>query len=141
MVNIVTGFGDTAGAALARHMDVDKIAFTGSDLTGRKIIAASGSNIKRVTLELATEVHLSTRALQEGFQRDLATTPMTYLRQLRLHGVRADLADASRGRSSGAVTAVASRWGFVHLGRFAQQYRQLFGECPSRTLRLSDDQR
>ena len=63
---------------------------------------------------------------------------MTYLRHLRLHRVRAELADASRTRSPAAVTTVASRWGFVHFGRFAQQYRQLFGESPSQTLRLSD---
>ncbi|GBD47129.1 aldehyde dehydrogenase family protein [Methylopila sp. Yamaguchi] len=52
VVNVVPGFGHTAGAALAAHMDVDKVAFTGSDVTGRKIIEASKSNIKRVTLEL-----------------------------------------------------------------------------------------
>lgn len=52
VVNVVTGYGHTAGAALAEHMDVDKISFTGSDTTGRKIIEASKGNIKRVTLEL-----------------------------------------------------------------------------------------
>ncbi|MFC7054172.1 aldehyde dehydrogenase family protein [Hansschlegelia quercus] len=52
VVNVVPGFGHTAGAALAAHMDVDKIAFTGSDVTGRRIIEASKGNIKRVTLEL-----------------------------------------------------------------------------------------
>lgn len=52
VVNIVPGFGHVAGDALARHMDVDKVAFTGSDLTGRKIIEASKGNLKRVTLEL-----------------------------------------------------------------------------------------
>ena len=52
VVNIVPGFGHTAGAALAAHTDVDKISFTGSTDVGRKIIEASKSNIKRVTLEL-----------------------------------------------------------------------------------------
>jgi aldehyde dehydrogenase (NAD+) len=52
VVNVVPGFGATAGAALASHMGVDKIAFTGSDITGRKIIDASKSNIKRLMLEL-----------------------------------------------------------------------------------------
>ena len=51
-VNIVTGFGETAGAALAAHRDVDKIAFTGSTETGRRILEASTGNLKRVTLEL-----------------------------------------------------------------------------------------
>jgi aldehyde dehydrogenase (NAD+) len=52
VVNIVPGRGEVAGAALAAHMDVDKVAFTGSDATGRKVIEASKSNIKRVMLEL-----------------------------------------------------------------------------------------
>ncbi|MDQ0390265.1 aldehyde dehydrogenase family protein [Labrys monachus] len=52
VVNVVPGYGHTAGAALAAHMDVDKIAFTGSEVTGRKIIEASKGNIKRLMLEL-----------------------------------------------------------------------------------------
>ncbi|HEY6445213.1 MAG TPA: aldehyde dehydrogenase family protein [Acidobacteriaceae bacterium] len=53
VVNLVPGLGPTAGAALARHMDVDKIAFTGSTEVGRLILeAAARSNLKRVTLEL-----------------------------------------------------------------------------------------
>ncbi|XP_077811343.1 aldehyde dehydrogenase, mitochondrial isoform X9 [Macaca mulatta] len=53
VVNIVPGFGPTAGAAIASHEDVDKVAFTGSTETGRLIqVAAGSSNLKRVTLEL-----------------------------------------------------------------------------------------
>lgn len=52
VVNIVPGTGSVAGAALAAHLDVDKVAFTGSTLTGQKIIEASKGNIKRVSLEL-----------------------------------------------------------------------------------------
>jgi aldehyde dehydrogenase (NAD+) len=52
VVNIVPGYGETAGAALARHPGVDKVAFTGSHLTGQKIIEASAGNLKRVSLEL-----------------------------------------------------------------------------------------
>jgi aldehyde dehydrogenase (NAD+) len=53
VVNILPGYGPTAGAALARHMDVDKIAFTGSTEVGHLILKASAeSNLKRVTLEL-----------------------------------------------------------------------------------------
>jgi len=50
--NVVTGFGAEAGAALAAHPGVDKIAFTGSEATGRRIVAASAGNLKRVSLEL-----------------------------------------------------------------------------------------
>lgn len=53
VVNIVTGFGpNSAGEALSNHMDVDKIAFTGEDKTGREILKASLGNLKRVSLEL-----------------------------------------------------------------------------------------
>ncbi len=52
VINIVTGLGAEAGAALASHMDVDRIAFTGSTATGREIIKASAGNMKRIQLEL-----------------------------------------------------------------------------------------
>ena len=52
VVNIVPGYGETAGAALAAHLDVDKIAFTGSTEVGKKILQASAGNLKKVTLEL-----------------------------------------------------------------------------------------
>jgi len=53
VVNIVTGFGpNSAGEALAQHMDVDKVAFTGEDKTGREILKSSLGNLKRVSLEL-----------------------------------------------------------------------------------------
>lgn len=52
VVNVVPGFGETAGAALASHPDVDKVAFTGSHVTGQSIIRASAGNLKRVSLEL-----------------------------------------------------------------------------------------
>ena len=53
VVNIVTGFGETAGAALAAHHDVDKVAFTGSTEVGKLIVKAAGeTNLKKVTLEL-----------------------------------------------------------------------------------------
>jgi len=52
VVNIVPGFGETAGAALAAHPDVDKIAFTGSTEVGRLIIQAAAGNLKKVSLEL-----------------------------------------------------------------------------------------
>lgn len=52
VVTVVNGYGRTAGAALAAHPDVDKIAFTGSTETGRQIACAATGNLKKVTLEL-----------------------------------------------------------------------------------------
>jgi acyl-CoA reductase-like NAD-dependent aldehyde dehydrogenase len=52
VVNIVTGFGPTAGAAIARHPDIDKVAFTGSTSAGKEILHAAAGNLKHVSLEL-----------------------------------------------------------------------------------------
>lgn len=53
VVNIISGFGKVAGAAMSSHMDIDKVAFTGSTIVGRTIMkAAASSNLKKVTLEL-----------------------------------------------------------------------------------------
>jgi phenylacetaldehyde dehydrogenase len=52
VVNIVTGFGATAGAAIAEHPGVDKISFTGSTAVGKSILRAAAGNLKRLTLEL-----------------------------------------------------------------------------------------
>jgi aldehyde dehydrogenase (NAD+) len=53
VVNVVTGYGHTVGLAISEHMQIDKVAFTGSTLVGRKIMeAAAKSNLKDVTLEL-----------------------------------------------------------------------------------------
>jgi len=52
VVNVLTGFGETAGAALAAHPDVDKVAFTGSTEVGKLIVHAAAGNLKKVSLEL-----------------------------------------------------------------------------------------
>src|SRR5450432_719727 len=52
VVNIVPGYGETAGAALAAHPDVDKVAFTGSTEVGKLIVRAAAGNLKKVSLEL-----------------------------------------------------------------------------------------
>ena len=83
------------------------------------------------TVRLATEVHLSVRALQAGFQRELGTPPMTYLRDVRLRRAREALEAADRDTT---VRSVAARFGILHMGRFAGAYREAFGESPSDTL-------
>ena len=72
------------------------------------------------------------RALQESFRRDLATPPMTYLRQIRLRRAREALTNADRHATT--VRAVAISLGILHMSRFAAAYREAFGETPSATL-------
>ena len=76
---------------------------------------------------------VSTRALQMSFQRSRNTTPMAYLRAIRLELARTELANA--GRQGSSVAAVANAVGFGNLGRFARDYQARFGELPSLTLR------
>lgn len=76
---------------------------------------------------LCAELAVSRRTLQYCFQNVLGITPNTYLRAIRLNGVRAAL------RSAPSVTHAALDWGFWHLGQFAADYRQMFGELPSQT--------
>jgi transcriptional regulator GlxA family with amidase domain len=67
-----------------------------------------------------------------GFRRFAETTPMSYLREVRLRQVHAELLAADPNAVS--VTDIATRWQFMHAGRFAIQYRERFGEKPSATL-------
>ncbi|OSY35159.1 MULTISPECIES: AraC family transcriptional regulator [Pseudonocardia] len=83
--------------------------------------------------DLAREAGISERALHAAFRRHTGSTPMAYLRRVRLDRVRAELAAADP--VTGSVTEVALRHGFGHLGRFAAAYRARFGESPSTTLR------
>jgi TolB-like protein/AraC-like DNA-binding protein len=74
------------------------------------------------------------RTLRKHFRTFMAVSPLTFWRQLRFAAARACLVEGSNGTS---VTEVAGRFGFGHFGRFAQDYRQRFGETPSETLRRS----
>lgn len=77
---------------------------------------------------------VSARTLFEGFQRFRGTSPMAYLREVRLKGVRDTLLHGSAGRT---VSEIATEWQFYELGRFAGLYRQCYGEPPSQTLRCA----
>ena len=87
-----------------------------------------------VTLDgVAEAAGVTPRALQAAFRQHYSTTPMNYLRRVRLEGAHRDLQAASPGPES--VTAVAYRWGFSSPSRFAAYYREAYGVLPSRTLR------
>ncbi|MFL6085564.1 MAG: helix-turn-helix transcriptional regulator [Mycobacterium sp.] len=83
--------------------------------------------------DIADAVHVTPRAVQYMFRRHLDTTPLQYLRRLRLHYAHSELVAADRMQET--VTGIAVRWGFVHTGRFAVLYRQHYGQSPHTTLR------
>lgn len=74
------------------------------------------------------------RTLRKHFKAFMAVSPLEFWRRLRLAGARACLLE---GPNRSSVTEVATRFGFNHLSRFAQDYRDAFGETPSATLRRS----
>jgi AraC-like DNA-binding protein len=83
--------------------------------------------------DLAEIAGVSRRSLQQGFQRYLAMSPMTYLRDIRLGRAHDELRWGDPAEMT--VAEVARRCGFLHLGRFAALYRHRYGESPSQTLR------
>lgn len=86
-----------------------------------------------ITNEMLAELTgVSVRTLHGGFRKFRGSSPMRYLRELRMHQVREALLDTQQPRS---VTELAMRWGFAELGRFSAEYRKCFGELPSCTLR------
>jgi AraC-like DNA-binding protein len=83
--------------------------------------------------DIAAAAFVTTRAVQLAFRRHLDTTPMEYLRRVRLDHARHDLLAADPADQT--VTAVAYRWGFANPSRFAALYRQAYGVAPGHTLR------
>jgi AraC family ethanolamine operon transcriptional activator len=81
--------------------------------------------------DLCLNLNVSRRTLQYSFQQVLALNPVRLLRAMRLNGVRRDLTASDRA----TVQDVAARWGFWHLGHFVTDYKGMFGELPSQTLK------
>ena len=84
--------------------------------------------------DVAAHVYATPRAVQYVFRRHLDTTPMKYLRRVRLDRAHRDLVQGDPTVTT--VGAVAARWGFAHQGRFARLYRQIYGNSPHRTLSM-----
>ena len=84
-------------------------------------------------VDVCLALQISQRTLEYSFQALLQTTPVAYVRYLRLNHARRQLLNACKATES--VTAIAMHWHFMHLGKFAKDYYQMFGESPSATLR------
>jgi AraC family ethanolamine operon transcriptional activator len=90
--------------------------------------------IKPLTLtDLCQALGTSSRALCYGFQEIFGTTPIAYLKLLRLQGANRALKATESNPET--VTEIATQFGFYHLGYFARDYKQMFGELPSETLK------
>lgn len=83
--------------------------------------------------DLCVQLGVSRRTLQYSFQEVLGMNALRLLRAMRLNGVRRDLKAIKPATDS--VQDVAAKWGFWHLGHFVTDYKRMFGELPSHTLR------
>lgn len=100
--------------------------------TLRRAMAFIESNAAKdiTAADIARAARVSIRATQLAFRRHLDTTPMAYLRRVRMSCAHADLLAAN-----GSVTAIATRWGYARPSVFAAHYRAAYGVSPSQTLR------
>lgn len=89
-------------------------------------------------IDLCHAARVSRRTLQDSFQSVLGLRPLHYLHALRLDGAHRQLRAGEPGLM---VKEVAERWGFWHLSRFGQAYRETFGELPSETLQRAQEAR
>ncbi len=83
--------------------------------------------------DLCKQLDVSERTLRYGFQEYFGIAPAAYLKMQRLNGAKEQLKSAAEERLT--ITEVAIKWGFWHMGQFAKDYKKMFGESPSETLR------
>lgn len=122
-------YSDDVGSELiARRRARDSVSRV-IDYTKAKLAQHTCPSISDICYDL----QLSERTLQYSFNAILGLSPYTYLRYMRLNGVRAALSRPDHDQVT--VTRVASHWHFLHLGRFSKDYQQMFNELPSVTLR------
>lgn len=125
----------TAGALLdaypssVRGMDTPQAGSAAPSTVRRAISYIEQHAAEPIGLhEIAAAARLSPRGLQAAFQRHEGTTPLAYLRETRLRRAHAELKSTDPERTT--VAAVAYRWGFVNLGRFAAEHRKMYGCSP-----------
>lgn len=87
-------------------------------------------------LEICQELRVSRRILHYAFQKVLAINPVTFLRYIRLHGVRSELMATPPGKL--LISEIAYKWGFWTPALFSSYYRELFGETPTETLKKTN---
>jgi AraC-like DNA-binding protein len=132
--------GPAALDAILRHLARPPRSFPGrSTLKGQARIVARALEYIRANLgrpltieELAGAAHTSRRTLHRAFRTVLDETPREFVRTLRLHRIRDDL--ARDDEKSASVSRISHRWGIPQQSRMAARYRSLFGELPSETL-------
>lgn len=131
--DVLTGIADFLGTKphVCKRSDRRRLRMCCEVLHDATVLVKSDPNKKLDLQTLSKATGLSIRTLQRAFQSEFGLCSQEWLRIERLHRVREDLLDGICGTS---VMKTATRWGFLHLGRFSHYYRDLFGESPSMTV-------
>ena len=131
----------------ARRFGISVLGYTDGQMrNAAETFAAQPPTLRRATAfihdnahrdiglgDIATAIGVTPRSVQYTFRRHLGTTPLEYLRRVRLEKAHRDLQAADPAVDT--VMEIAGRWRFGHPGRFSMAYKQAFGTPPSRTLR------
>ncbi|MFF2555233.1 helix-turn-helix transcriptional regulator [Nocardia sp. NPDC058058] len=101
----------------------------------RRAVAFMNENLREEVdvADIAAASFVSVRAMQLAFRHELDTTPMAFLRDLRMRAAHEELEDCMPGDGA-TVTGIAAGWGFPHPGRFAIAYRRVYGQSPHTTM-------
>ncbi|MGX5219648.1 AraC family transcriptional regulator [Pseudomonas sp. S9] len=137
LVRVQEHYAQIVGTKLLSQMqtNVCRESLGGQSASFERVVEYIERNLK---LDLSSEVlaeqaRMSVRSLYGLFERHLDVTPQQYIRQRKLERINACLSDASCPVRS--LTELALDYGFLHLGRFSENYRRQFGELPSETLK------
>ncbi|VVQ23600.1 HTH-type transcriptional activator RhaS [Pseudomonas fluorescens] len=117
------------------NTNVSRECLSAPNVSFERIIDYIERNLKQdlPAEHLAAQASMSPRSLYALFERQLGITPMQYIRQRKLERIHACLSDSSCPVRN--LTELALDYGFLHLGRFSESYRQQFGELPSQTFK------
>jgi AraC family ethanolamine operon transcriptional activator len=132
--NLVAGFVNALGGAGPAPRSTPRSAAQHRRIVERAVQYMRNHASEPIgVVDICQAVGVQSRVLQYCFNEVFGVTPVAYLRCLRLHQVRREIKE-SPGQPVGDA---AARWGIWHLGRFASDYKRLFGELPSITARLA----
>jgi AraC-like DNA-binding protein len=112
----------------------DRVDATPTTLTRAIAFIETNVDVDISVVDIARASYVTVRAIQIAFRRHLETTPMAYLRRVRLERAHEQLRGANPGDGT-TITQVAARWGFTNPSRFAAIYQRTYGKPPSHTLR------
>lgn len=131
--SLIRGFLSVTQHEYREHLDRSVNVGSSSALFAATELIDRDANLPLTPSLIASYCNVDVRTLHAAFRKQLGTTPMEYLRGVRLQRIHADLRDSHVTEAT--VASIVHKWGVTHLGHFSAAYRSAFGVLPSETLR------